>query len=132
MNDRINSSPYAVGYTYLGWIKIALIDYISNMTLTFRPCSSQLDMKHVQVLHILKDEWKRHPLFHWVFLYLLFYKNNYMYNFTKKIKIIIIIYTTSFWTVRFLLFFKVSSAHQARIYLIQNTAKTVMWNIFTI
>ncbi len=40
----------------------------------------------------------------------------------------------SFWTVRFLMFFKeFSSAHQACIYLIQSTAKTAQFrNIFTI
>ncbi len=40
----------------------------------------------------------------------------------------------SFWTVRFLMFFKkVSSVHQACIYLIQSTSKTIKFqNIFTI
>ncbi len=36
----------------------------------------------------------------------------------------------SSWTVRFVMFFNVSSAHQACIYLIQSTAKTVTFWIF--
>ncbi len=64
-----------------------------------------------------------------IILYVCIYICMYVCTLTLPVK--------SFWTVRFLMFFKeFSSPHQACIYLqyiIQNTAKAViLWNIFTI